>query len=271
MKHDYSTSFVQVEKENGGKNMNEIMKLLPNTLEGIWNSVVLNEQFDNFALNRIINEEFEDLKSIYDFLFEYDWLTHEIYGEPEEDGFVFPFAVKKVKEGVKEYHGNIGDQTSAYHKETVAEHTAMVVSNFVGEHIASERLAAIAILHDVGKKYTSGTNNKGEVCFYGHDSVSAYLAGRWLYGLYDDDELKLIVAVIFGHMLPKTAWTEKPEKKEEFKKELVTFFEEDENQAQSVISLIERLSNADEGCATEDERVAARDKISRGERIISMW
>jgi hypothetical protein len=251
--------------------MNEILKMLPNTLETIWDSIRLNEQFDNFALNRVVNEQFEDLQSMYNFLFEYDWLTHEVYGEPEEDGFVFPFAVKKVKEGVKEYHGMIGDQTSAYHKETVTEHTAMVVSNFVGEHIASERLATIATLHDVGKKYTSGTNNKGEVCFYAHDTVSAYLAGRWLYGLYDDDEIKLIIAVIFAHMLPKTAWTEKPEKKEEFKKELITFFEDDEGQAETAMSLIERLSNADEGCATKEEVVAAREKIRRGERIISAF
>lgn len=252
--------------------MNELIKMLPNTLESIWDSIRLNDQFPNFAINRVVNEEFEDLQSMYDFLFEYDWLCHEIYGEPEEDGFVFPFAVSKVKEGVKEYRGRIGDQTSAYHKETISDHTAMVVANFCGSQVFNERLATIATLHDIGKKYTSGTNNKGEVCFYGHDTVSAYLAGRWLYGLYDDEddeELKLIIAVIFGHMLPKTTWAQKPEKKDEFKAELIAFFDDDELQAETAMFLIERLSDADEGCATEEELEAAREKIRQGKTIIA--
>ena len=198
--------------------MNEIIKELPNTLESIWGSVKNDEQFNNFALNRVINQQFGDIKSIYDFISEFDWLTYEIYGEPDKDGFVFPFAVSKVKDGVTEYHGNIGDQTSSYHKETVAEHTAIVVANFVGQHICSELLTTIAVLHDVGKKYTSGTNNKGEVCFYGHDTVSAYLAGRWLYGQFDDEDVKLIVAVIFGHMQPRRLGPRSPRRKTNLKK-----------------------------------------------------
>ena len=93
-------------------------------------------------------------------------------------------------------------QTSKYHKETLLDHIAFVThemkyTGYLG--------ITIAILHDIGKKFTVKYNKDGEICYYGHEKISAQLAVDMLTGneFYTDKDLNIIYPVISQHLQPR--------------------------------------------------------------------
>ena len=219
-------------------------------------------------------------RDIYNTFFtEPDDLFTAIYGNGGfvngERQYIYPFGCNKVPEGISEVHGPIGIQTSKWHHETMQQHVALVAANLVDHEVDPWLAVALATLHDVGKKYTISTNKRGEISFYGHARVSAFIASYWLKQLNVDERLaKTIVATVYAHMDAHELWKEggvKDWKTGEMVDHRARFWEElvafcgDEDLARQIMKLIDTFSKCDEGV---DDLSLVEDRIKRGERLI---
>jgi CRISPR/Cas system-associated endonuclease Cas3-HD len=258
--------------------MNEIIKSLPKTLPEVYSAIIDGTKFGD-PIDSIISEKFNSLQEIYDYLEVPDVLTDALYGAPDEDGnYTFPFAVKKVKEGIVEYKGRLGEQYSSYHKETIRQHTAIVVDN-LARMIPLRWATYLGVLHDCCKKYCLGTNAKGELCFYGHEYVSALIGGSWARETLklNDTQLKLIVALIFAHGMPKGEWAQNQEKRWDFFVTLDDYFgdigtdEDTQNLKEQFGEYIDAIAAADQGCSMVEDILRASSKIEGGEKLISEY
>lgn len=187
--------------------MNEIIKRLPiKTLEEVLSA---DESTFPAEVREIL--QWKGVEEYFRCLSEEDALTRAIYGSADEKGLVrFPAATNDV---TLELFDKIGAQSSIYHQETVEEHIQLVFHNASTyswllrfPSPVNRYVLFLALLHDCGKKYTAGTNKRGELCFYGHDKLSALIANSYLkqMGVSDKDR-EWIVTGIFYHMRPK-AW-----------------------------------------------------------------
>ena len=222
----------------------------------------------------------ESLAAIYEFLAEKDPLFRSIYGVGRFHGgleiFVFPFIVgKTIPENIREVRGPIGTQTSKYHHETIQQHVGLVAANLVDAGVPKELAVMLAVLHDIGKKYTSATNKVGGVCAYNHGEISAFIAGYWLRRMYDERKAKEIVAVVYGHMLPLNSWnatthwrTGEPVdfRREFYEEELLSYCDNDSALADRIMSLIDTFSECDEGVS--EFTPAILEKIAKGQKLI---
>lgn len=152
-----------------------------------------------------LNKKF-DVEDYLSFQSEEDELTEEIYKKDEKGLIIFPLRSKKGTP----YHGHLGEQTSRYHHESIAEHIKMTVEGMLKENLQefnNEEIILLGMLHDAGKKYTGGTNVRGEICFYGHEKISADIACQ-VYDVlgYTKEKSKIFIDAIAGHMLPMNAW-----------------------------------------------------------------
>ena len=76
----------------------------------------------------------------------------------------------------------------------------------------------VALLHDAWKKYTTWTNQKWELCFYGHEKVSAYLAATIYRQLwFSKEEAEPYVRIIHDHMFPFSERSQNKEKKDKYR------------------------------------------------------
>lgn len=224
-------------------------------------------------------------RGVYQFLNVEDELFTRIYGEGEigDDGvkrFVYPFVAGKViPEDVKEVFGPIGTQTSKWHYETLQQHVALVAANAVEAGLPPKLAVALAVLHDIGKKYTSATNKVGGVCFYGHAKVSAFIAAHWLANwMYpmDWEMMRDIVVVVYAHMFPHTTWKDKTHWKtgkpvnyrQDFYEELLAFCEGDKEATNRLMEIIDTFEKCDVGVETEVIPPEIEQKIKRGEDLI---
>ncbi len=130
-------------------------------------------------------------------------IVKDMYRRDEAGLYVFPAKRKNVPL----VHAHIGDQTSMYHKETVKQHLLLTCGRIwlYGNPDALEEGLLYGILHDAGKKYTLGSNQRGEICFYGHEKVSALFAAIVLDRLGFIKMIEDCVRVIYDHMKP-FAW-----------------------------------------------------------------
>ena len=221
----------------------------------------------------------KSIKASYDFLVDKDPLFRSIYGEGsligQEEQFVFPFIVgKKIPEDIKEVVGPIGTQTSKYHQETLQQHAELVAANLIDTGIDKDLAVKLAVLHDIGKKYTSATNAVGGVCFYNHAELSAFIVSHWLRQSCDEKTAKEIVAVIYGHMLPFTSWNvekhwktgEPVNYRQDFSGQLLLFMDNDVASADRIMSAIDTFAKCDEG-VTEFSSIIL-EKIARGHDLI---
>ena len=158
-----------------------------------------------------------------------------------------------------ELFDKIGSQTSRYHQETIAEHFQMVFHyafTFVPDNT---NFLLMALLHDCGKKWTAGTNKAGELCFHGHEKLSALVANSYLkqMGVCDKDRER-IVTRIFYHMRPK-AW-ERMEK--EVRKKSQQKFTR--NHGEALFWEIYAFSQWDQGVTEVDDEAQARELFRLG-------
>ena len=185
--------------------MNMVLKQIPcNTVDEILKSVFSKHESFDGPLDGILNHPF----SVEEFLASQDKeddLTDILYEKTNEGLVIFP--LEGLNNSSKPYIGRIGDQTSRYHQENIKEHLLSVLARIHEQGGSDLKLELAALLHDSMKKYTAGTNKLGEICFYGHEKLSAYYAAKVFEQLgYEKEEARPYVAMIHGHMLPKTAW-----------------------------------------------------------------
>ena len=126
-------------------------------------------------------------------------VVKDMYQRDEAGLYVFPAKRKNAPL----VHAHLGDQTSMYHKETVKQHLLLTCGRlWLNGHSDNLEGLLYGILHDAGKKYTLGSNQRGEVCFYGHEKVSALFAAIVLDRLGFTDMIEDGVLVIYDHMKP---------------------------------------------------------------------
>ncbi len=148
-------------------------------------------------ISRLIKgvDTFDD---VFTFMGREDSLTDSLY-EKDANGLVI-FPIKGKNNSAEPFHGHIWSQNSRYHAEDTVTHVRMVVSA-LKQAGAQDWIVVAGLLHDMGKKYTIGTNKSGEACFYGHEKVSACLAAfvlkKWH---FPKEEAEKIVAAVFYHM-----------------------------------------------------------------------
>ena len=231
------------------------------------------------CLTDVCKDTPKSTKAVYDFLVDKDPLFRDIYSDgtfiDQEEQFVFPFIVgKKIPEDIKEVVGPIGTQTSKYHQETLQQHVELVVANLIDVGIDEALAVRLAVLHDIGKKYTSATNAVGGVCYYNHAELSAFIAGHWLRQSYDEKSAKEIVAIIYDHMLPFTSWNverhwktgEPVNYRQDFYGVLLRYIDNDVAAADRIMSTIDTFAECDEGVA--EFSPAILEKIARGHGLI---
>ena len=192
-----------------------IAKALPcKTTEDILVSVFDKKESFWEPIDSILNKEFS-IESFLRSQEEEDPLTNAIY--QKEDGLLI-FPQKKKKCSVPHHLWKIWEQTSKYHKETLLEHIAMVVAWVSEDSNNDVGMQLVALLHDAGKKYTTWTNQKWELCFYGHEKVSAYLAATIYRQLwFSKEEAEPYVRIIHDHMLPFSERSQNKEKKDKYR------------------------------------------------------
>ena len=221
------------------------------------------------------------LRDVYDFLAEPDSLFCNIYREGTPVGetkcFFYPFNENDlIPEGVKEVCGPVGTQTSIWHLEDLRQHAQLVATNLIDAGLDAKLSITLALLHDVGKKYTAATNKYGGVSFHNHAFVSAFIASHWL---RDEPKrvAKAIVAVIYAHMLAKDEWIpteyrknhEPANHRESFREELIEFLNGDVWWANQTMELIDTFSICDEG--VEKFTVDIVKNIDRGKDNILLF
>ena len=233
--------------------MNKIIADLPiNTLEEIFSA---DESTFPTEVREIL--QWKGVEAYFNSQGEEDALTRVVYGCTDKDGLVrFPAATDDV---FLELFDKIGSQISSYHQETIEEHLQMVFHyafTFVPDNT---NFLLMALLHDCGKKWTAGTNKAGELCFHGHEKLSALVANSYLkqMGVCDKDRER-IVTRIFYHMRPK-AW-ERMEK-EAKKKSQRRFISK---HGEALFWEIYAFSHWDQGVTEVDDEAQARELFRLG-------
>lgn len=216
------------------------------------------------------------IPGVFDFLSEPDPLFHYIYGYGKDDIFTYPFIEgKRIPEGIVEVKGPVGTQDSRYHRESLEEHVCLVAALLAEQGYFTKRQAVqLAVWHDIGKKYTTATNARGEICFYNHAQLSTYLAARS--GCFDSDgEAPRLLPIIYGHMQPMTSWNqskdwetgEPRDYKAEFFEEMKSYWFGREEFAAQAVKDIEMFTLCDIG--VEDvSGPEIRRKIEAGRELI---
>ncbi len=202
---------------NSDLNSIEITKILPcNTTEEILESVFDKKESFWEPIDSILNKEFS-IESFLESQEEEDDLTKIIYKKSDENNLII-FPQKKLKCDVPPYMWKIWEQTSRYHKETILEHIAMVIAWISRETNNDTNMQLVALLHDAWKKSTTWTNQRGEICFYGHEKVSAYLAATIYRQLwFTKEEAEPYIRIIHDHMLPFNERARDQSKKETYR------------------------------------------------------
>lgn len=224
----------------------------------------------------------------YLFLGKVDPLFKFIYEEgacdvSEGRQFVYPFAEgMAIPDHIRKVVGPIGAQTSDYHHENLMDHVAIVAANLASAGIDEQTAVLLAVLHDVGKKYTAATDKTGGLCFNEHATVSAFIAGYWLRSHLEPIYNKYLVAVIYGHLLPYTRWGvnggrktgREAEYRQAFFRKLIQFFLNDRSEdptklAKRVMTTIDILAGCDEGVSSVTPEVER--KIKEGKSLLCRY
>ena len=226
-----------------------------------------------------------DAVGAYQFLHAEDNLFTTIYGEGEvgSDGakrFVFPFVKgKQIPAGISAVSGPIGTQTSKWHQENLQQHAALVAANAVDAGIDPTMAVALAVLHDIGKKYTAATNKFGGVCFYGHAKVSAFIVAHWLKNWthpLSSEMVRDITLVVYAHMFPHDTWNvtthwktgEPVDYRGDFYRELQDYLGGDKAEASHIMALIDIFEKCDVGVEDAVFSEEIKQQIKRGEDLI---
>lgn len=112
------------------------------------------------------------------------------------------YAILHTNSNEVTYIDDLSVQTSKYHTEDLIDHISMVAAR-INRECSNDKVAlAIAVLHDLGKKFTIKFNPANEICFYGHEEISAKLAEDILADNknFTEEDKQVIYAVIRNHL-----------------------------------------------------------------------
>ena len=188
------------------------------TVEDIMEAVYDKEDYGKFT---IFDTKYKD-KGPAEFILSFmkdqhteDELTLELYGP----NVIFP----PFQKGASEKAGFIGQQTSKYHAESIHTHILMVLGRMM-ERTNDKWLLFTGLLHDCAKKYDTGVNRNGDLCFYDHEKLSAFGAAIIFKNIgFSKEEAAPYITIIHSHMLPFNVWSKdnsKPWRSEKTGKEL---------------------------------------------------
>lgn len=120
------------------------------------------------------------------------------------------YLVENMKKGQLAEIESLNIQTSKYHQELLLDHIAIVTHKMHELTMFTSRkqnkiAVAIAILHDLGKKFTVKINHAGEICYWNHESLSANLARDYMLihnqnDYFTNEEINMIFIVIHQHL-----------------------------------------------------------------------
>lgn len=234
-----------------------------NSILEYWQAGIEGKSYDG-----LIQQSFSSFAELFDYLAKPDGLTRKLYGG--EWKITVPLAAG-VKD-VEPVECALGDQTSMYHKESLAEHVALVCANLVDAGFDEEDAVALAVLHDCAKKYTMVTNKRGEISFYGHEKLSMQLAVFWGKTLVTDEEkLRWYAAIIWGHMEALLSkWAKTHAYSPRFRGDFEDLLGSPEL-AEAALKECERFSLCDEDCSNDDYLTTRGKQIIRGARIIQKY
>lgn len=273
-----------------------LLKLPVNSVEDILSSVYSNNENSSLPeLEEVINSL--DLPSnILDDFLKPDSLTNVLYKKTEDGKFVFPKSQEdkktwgfglKLPNSVANHVGNIGDLTSAYHKENLKQHASVVVNNLDKMPIRSSKkdlLLLTGLFHDFGRKYLTQTGDKekfptdalykykdevtGQLYAPDQEKLSAYISARYFkkMGISEEEARPYIASIYYQNRL-KTGWEKDVVDKngaiipDEYDYFIKAYGDETYN-------LLRSLSSADKGLLTNKTLANAQSYIEQGQKIV---
>lgn len=243
-------------------------------------------------LEEIIDNLYKDINTIgfgnaiMKFYTQEDKITDMRYVK-NGDKITIPYAGSKLIKSMKNKGVNnimingLGDQSSQYHQESLNTHIGSVVGRLAEQEMerANETgkfncdLLLVGLCHDIGKKYTIAANKKGDVCYYNHEALSAYITARLLKKMnVEEERASIIVGAIYGHLKPKL-WNSMYDAKKGETEEQV--FERHKNEYVSAngtsgLDLAFKILDADTGYKNIDEIQKDSEIIGDGLEICSI-
>ena len=278
--------------------MKELFSKLPlNSVEDILSNVYSDEEKSSIPELEEVIENLGSPSNILDSLVKSDSLTDKVYKKDDKEAYIFPkvaektektkFWLDKNKSKTTEHVGEIGDLTSAYHKENLKQHTALVIKNLSKQEIDNKKkglLLLTGLLHDIGRKYLTQTSEQeksstdkglkvgdkitGQLVAPEQEKLSAYIAARYFKNLgISQEEATPFIATTFYQNRLKTDWSKDIEDKNDV--ELPNEFDHFMNEyGDEAYNLLRSLSAADKGILNYKSLTNAHSYLEQGEKIV---
>lgn len=281
--------------------MKELFSKLPlNSVEDILSNVYSDEEKSSIPELEEVIENLGSPSDILDSLVKSDSLTDKVYKKDDKEAYIFSKVAEKTektrfwsdknKSKTAEHVGEIGDLTSAYHKENLKQHTALVIKNLSKQEIDNKKKGLqllTGLLHDVGRKYLTQTSEKeksstdkgfkvgdkvtGQLVAPEQEKLSAYITARYFKNLgISQEEATPFVATTFYQNRLKTDWSKVIEGIEDKDNvELPNEFDHFMNEyGDEAYNLLRSLSAADKGILSYKSLTNAHSYLEQGEKIV---
>lgn len=281
--------------------MKELFSKLPlNSVKDILSNVYSDEEKSSIPELEEVIENLGSPSNILDSLVKPDSLTDKVYKKDDKDSYIFQkvaektektkFWLDKNKSKTAEHIGEIGDLTSAYHKENLKQHTALVIKNLSKQDIDNKKKGLqllTGLLHDVGRKYLTQTSEKeksstdkgfkvgdevtGQLVAPEQEKLSAYITARYFKNLgISQEEATPFIATTFYQNKLKTDWSKVIEGIEDKDNaELPNEFDHFMNEyGDESYNLLRSLSAADKGILNYKSLSNAHSYLEQGEKIV---
>lgn len=275
--------------------MKELFSKLPlHSVEDILSNVYSDEEKSSIPELEEVIENLGSPSDVLDKLIQPDSLTDKVYKKDDKEAYIFPKVAEKIKSWLDkneskttEHVGKIGDLTSAYHKEDLKQHTALVVKNLSKQEIDSKKKGLqllTGLLHDIGRKYLTRTSEQeksstdkgfkvgnkvtGQLVAPEQEKLSAYITARYFKNLgISQEEATPFIATIFYQNKLKTDWSKDIEGKNdaELPIEFEHFMKEYGDES---YNLLRSLSAADKGILNYKSLANAHSYLEQGEKFV---
>lgn len=277
--------------------MKELFSKLPlDSVEDVLSNVYSDKEKTSVPELEDVIENLGSPSEILDSLVRPDSLTDKVYKKDDKEEYIFPKVnadkktvpwLKPPKNMPAEHIGKIGDLTSAYHKENLKQHAALVVKNLSKQEIDAKNKGLYfltGLLHDIGRKYLTRTDQQeksstderfkvkdevtGQLVAPEQEKLSAYITARYFkkIGISQEEATPFVAGIFYQNKL-KTDWakdiednvdTENPSEFNHFMKEY----------GDEAYDLLRSLSAADKGILSYKSLANAHSYLEQGEKLV---
>lgn len=277
--------------------MKELFSKLPlDSVEDVLSNVYSDKEKTSVPELEDVIENLGSPSEILDSLVRPDSLTDKVYKKGDKEEYIFPKAnadrktvpwIKHPKNMPAEHIGKIGDLTSAYHKENLKQHAALVVKNLSKQEIDVKNKGLYfltGLLHDIGRKYLTRTSQQeksstderfkvkdevtGQLVAPEQEKLSAYITARYFkkIGVSQEEATPFVAGTFYQNKL-KTDWAKDIEDKvdAENPSEFNHFMKEYGDEA---YDLLRSLSAADKGILSYKSLANAHSYLEQGEKLV---